>query len=359
MFGRPLRYLLFSLLVTSLSGCFSGEGVTVKPTALGVMNEITVVCDQSMWSGIVGQAVENTLGGVYPITPRPESMFDLRYYSPEQLRADHHRRQLRTYLIIGNLSDSNSVTTDIIKNDLGSERVERVKADSTFRTSIGRDKWAFGQLVIYLFGNTDEEIVKALKDNFGGISSKVNNHDAKQLYQYTYARGKNPGISRMLTERYGITLDIPVTYQVALDSLNEDKLLWLRKDIESGIVNLVFREYPYRNTDQLDKDYIRQRFDSFGRKFVTSDTPNSYLVSNPNDLPVLEFNRTISGHYVKEVRGIWEMVNEFLGGPYQSYAIVNEHTGKLLIVDGFILMPGLSKRNLMQEIDLIVNSIKW
>ena len=53
------------------------------------------------------------------------------------------------------------------------------------------------------------------------------------------------------------------------------------------------------------------------------------------------------------------MENDFMGGPFISYALVNETTGKLLVIDSFIFAPGKKKRNSMQQIDLMVKSLKW
>ncbi len=359
MFERAFSCTLVLIALAFITSCGPASNMSVKPTALGTMNEITVIADETVWSGIVGTSIDELLGGAYPITPRPEPLYDLRQYTVNQINEEPLRRQLRTYLVIGNINDQNSPSAQLIRDDIGQERVNKALTDSTFRTSIGREKWAYGQLVIYLFGDSDEDIVRALKENYNGISSKIAEHDAKQLYQYTYAKGINKGLSKSFVERYGVTIEIPASFKIAMDSLTEDKLIWLRKDLPSGVVNLVFRLYNYTSEKQVSDEYIRERFDSFGRKFVSSEAANSYMVSNPVDLPILPFNRTIDNRYTKEIRGIWEMENDFLGGPFQSYAIVNESIGKLLIIDGFIYAPGVKKRNMMQEIDLIVNSIRW
>jgi len=82
-------------------------------------------------------------------------------------------------------------------------------------------------------------------------------------------------------------------------------------------------------------------------------------VINDRDLPILEYDRQIGDLFAREWRGIWEMQNDFMGGPFISYAIVNEDKGKVFVVDALFFAPGVRKRDFMQQIDLMVKSIKW
>ena len=40
------------------------------------------------------------------------------------------------------------------------------------------------------------------------------------------------------------------------------------------------------------------------------------MKSNTVDLPVYEYAYQLNGSYTKELRGIWEMENDFMGGPF-------------------------------------------
>ena len=128
--------------------------------------------------------------------------------------------------------------------------------------------------------------------------------------------------------------------------------------MKEGVANVAIREFDYTNTDLIGKEAAKERFNTYGT-YVSSERENTFIIINDRDLPILEFDRTISNRYAKEWRGIWEMENDFMGGPFISYALVNETTGKLLVIDTFIFAPGKKKRNSMQQIDLMVKSLKW
>ncbi len=330
----------------------------IKPNALGVMNEIVVITDDDIWSSIVGDTVRYFFEGIYPLTPRPEPIFDLRQYEVKELNAQPLKKELRTYLILANLNDTNSEITQFVMKDLGEERLQRARTDSSFNTSVGRDKWANGQILMYVFAYGTDELAAAVERNFNGISSKVNEHDAVQLEQLTYARGRNAGLSGNMIGRYGAEINIPGDFRVALNAPEEDSLYWLRKDTKDGVINMAFRLFDYNDQNQLVTESMKNRFQTFGR-FVNSERENTYIVINDEDLPILEFNRTISSRYTKEYRGIWEMENDFMGGPFIIYNIVNETQGKLLSIDAFIFAPGKKKRDMMQQVDHIVKNIRW
>ena len=355
-----LRYLISILLLTTLASCSNQENprFKVKPSALGVMNEIVVISDDDIWSSIVGDTVRHYFEGVYPLTPRPEPIFDLRQYEVAEINFQPLKKELRTYLILANLADTESEATQFVSRDLGEERIARAKSDPTFNTSVGKDKWANGQILIYLFAYGTDALATAVEQHFNGISSRINEHDAVQLYQSTYAKGHNRGLTSRLVERFGAEIDLPFDFQLVLDKEDENGLIWVRKEMKEGVANIAIREYDYTSTDLISKQAAKERFDAFGTH-VSSKRENTFIVINDRDLPILEFDRTISNRYAKEWRGIWEMENDFMGGPFMSYAVVNETTGKLLVVDSFIFAPGKKKRNAMQQLDLIVKSLKW
>ena len=343
-----------------LFGCTNSNDprFKVKPSALGVMNEIVVITDEDLWTSIVGDTIRHFFEGYYPITPRPEPLFDLRQYSVSELNSQPLKKELRTYLVVANLDDDTSDITQFVIQDLGEQRIQRAKDDPEFNTSVGRDKWATGQILIYLFAHGPDGLAAAVERHYNGISSKVNAHDNIQLDQLTYARGKNLGLSSKLLGRYGAEIEFPGDFETALDAPDDFGLIWLRKDTKDGIINMVARQFDYTGPSFLEKEDVKDRFNLFGR-YVTSDIENDFMTINDVDLPMLSFDREISSRYTKEWRGIWEMDKDFIGGPFITYNIVNENEGKVLSIDAFIFAPGKKKRDMMQQVDHIVKNIRW
>lgn len=354
-----LRYVSIVLSVFCLYNCQSVDpsAMKTKGKALGKMGEIVVVSDNSVWDGMVGDSIDYYLAGPFPITPRPEPLFDLRHFTPEKVEYESLLQELRTYLIVADLSDENSPSTQMLRKDLGDARFEKAKTDPNFNSSIGKNKWATGQIIMYLFGNGHEEICKSIRANLNSITHRVHDHDNEQLHQFAFSRGVNLGLTDTLGRKYGIELKIPIGYREV--PVAGDSILWLRSDVDDAVVSsLVFRKVPYKSKSQLTKQYFISLRDQYGKAYVDADTEGSYMQVNDKDMPILEYNIELDGAYAKEFRGIWEMTKDFMGGPFTGYLILNEKKGEVIFVDGWVYAPGEDKRKFVRQLEHIVKSIK-
>ena len=241
-----LIFIMFIFTVTFTS-CIDrvGDRMRVKPSALGRMNEIVVLADDELWESPVQDTFDYYFGSAYPIMPRPEPMFDLRHFSLNELDMEPLRKELRTYVLLADLSKLESRTTQMVKNDLGQDRFIKALAGEVTST-VGKDKWARGQLIIYLMAPDVETLYSVIKESYPALSRRVNNHDEEQLRQQVYGAKSNIGLSQEIEEHFGIHMDIPTRYQKAIYTLDDD-FVWLRKDDREAVMNIVISKYPYQS----------------------------------------------------------------------------------------------------------------
>jgi hypothetical protein len=79
---------------------------------------------------------------------------------------------------------------------------------------------------------------------------------------------------------------------------------------------------------------------------------------NDIDLPMFTKVTQVDNKYALEARGIWEIANDYMGGPFVSYLIHNPKQDELLFIDGFIHAPGEDKRNFMQYLEHILDTVQ-
>jgi len=354
-----IRILYILVIALLLSSCNSevAQQLDSKNPALGKLNQIIVVADEDLWIGSVGDTFRYYFESAYPILPTPEPIFDLKHYTPQELSASAVRKELRTYAFLADLSDTESPTAKLLKKDMGDEKYNSALKYGTPFSSMGKNKWAKGQLLVYLFGANQDSLKSSIKKSYPTLARKINEHDLKKLKAISFGIKENKGLTRKVSEQFGIDVEIPVEYETArYDSLNN--LLWLRRGSKQADYHMVFQKLKYNNPNQLDKKAIIDLRNKFGEKYVTSDIEDNLMIINNEDLPVYEYVTEIDGHYTKELRGVWEMTQEFTGGPFVTYVIVNEAKKELIYIDTFILAPGEKKRNHMQQLDCIVKSAK-
>lgn len=325
--------------------------------ALGTLNEIVVVAENDLWDGPIGDSIRYYYESAYPIIPQPEPFFDLRHFTPQELENEKLRRELRTYLVVADLSDDESGTTKMVRHDLGESKFSEALADPKKNNSIGRDKWAMGQIVVYLYANNQENLTSAIKNTFSAIAKRIHMHDRKIVESAVYSRQANGGLSKSLTEDFQLQVSIPYDYNVALENKDEN-LIWLRKDEGEAVFNLVIQKLPYENTETMSVAGIKSLRDEFGKYYVRSDEVGSYMRTNDLDLPIFEYNIEVDGSYALEARGIWEMTKDFMGGPFASYLILSKDKKHVFFIDTFIYAPGKKKRDKMQQLEYLVKSIK-
>ncbi len=327
----------------------------MKPAAMSIMNDIVVVSDEEDWNTMIGDTFQYYFASAFPIMPQPEPFFDLRHFTVEQLNAEALRKQLRTYVILVNLEDDESATTQMVRKDLGEDRFLKNRTDGLLKSSVGKDKWARNQIVIYIMGRGEDELVKNIKESFSAVAKRINIHDEDQLKAKVYAKNVNLGLSEEIQTNYGIQLQLPADYQTVM---SKDNFSWFRKDTKDATLNLVIKKIPYQDPKDLSTENILSLAGQFGANVDPNNEAN-VLQINDQDLPIMEYTRKIDDNYTLEVRGIWEMSDDFIGGPFVSYLIHNEKEGTLLNAFTFVFAPGQQKRDFVQQLDYLVKQIKF
>lgn len=347
-----MRWITIVVFIVSLLSCSdSSQKFGRKAKALGVPNQVAVIADEELWESFVGDTLRDYLESLYPVLPRPEPLFDVRFFTPMDLRVEKLRRELRTYLVVASAEQPQSEAYDLVKKHLG----QRANF-SKMQLNKNKDQWASGQLLLYYTAPTDSMLARNFADYLPAISQQVAQHDYKPIRAKAFLKGERKSLSRKMDSLFHIDIKIPADF---IQAEAQDSFIWLRKDFEDITANLMFRELPYVSKEQLSKEYIKSIRNYLGQIYVKSNTPDSYMVINDENLPMYTFTKKVDDKYALQAKGIWEMTEDFMGGPFVSYLIVREDRNSLLFVDAFVLAPGRRKRNMMQELETIIEGLNF
>lgn len=355
---RPISFLFYILLAIGfLAGCASESSpqYKAKPKAFSKINEISIVADKTIWEGPVGDSLRYYFGAPYLILPSPEPIFDLRYFEAYKIREERIFRTLRNYIFLANLNDEESPTTKLIKGDLGDEKVDAARGGKRVNTSVGKDKWAIDQNVFYLYSDSEDGLIETIRKSHPALVERFRQIESPRIKATAYQGGNNEDIQIKIKEKFGVNMEIPKGFMVAL---SEGNMMWLRRETKGVSSSLLMTKVPYKSESQLTQKSIRSIRDTMGG-WITSNSADSYMRTNDVDLPMFVEKTDLNGNYAVLSHGIWEMENDFMGGPFVNAAVVNESTGELFVIDGFVFAPGEEKRNLMQYLDMIMETIKF
>jgi len=356
---KSLNQILFVLLTTLLlNSCAEEVQQSLKsvPLAYGNLNQVVVLADKDLWEGPLGDTLVYYYSSAFPILPQPEPLFDLKHIEPAQLAKEPALKNLRCFLILDNLNDTDSPTTQWVIKDIGKEKARRAQEDPGFYSLSAKDKYAKNQLLIYQFAHSEDALIENLKKSFNAVTQKI--HDAgKHIIDATvFQAGESQKLKQEIRDKMGAEIRIPADYVLAI---SDEEVIWVRKETRKISSNLMFKKIKYLDQSQLTKAKIKSIRDSLGRKYVSSSEPGSYMRINDKDLPMFSWVKSINNNYAIEARGIWELEHDFMGGPFVSYLIHNSQKGELLFVDGFLHAPGEEKREYMQELEYIISSVEF
>ncbi|MBB4080002.1 hypothetical protein GGR28_002629 [Lewinella aquimaris] len=353
---RSRIFLLSFALVLALTSCGSEEFQrTLQPTpsAFGQINSLVVVADSSTWKAGVADSVAYFFEAPYIILPQPEPIFDVRFITPERVVAEPTWGQLRNYVVLADLSDTDSPTTQMVLNDLSDDKIQQVRTDG-YGTAVAKNKWATGQQLVYIMGKNHDALLTGFGKVYPGVVKRIKEGEDERMRVTTYFEGINRRLGDTIRQLSGASLDIPGGYvRVPLDT---DDVVWLRKEVQGASLNIMVTKVPYEDKRQLSKEGLKEIRDRIGKEYVSSTTENTYMRINDTDLPMFTEATELNGAFAIEGRGIWEIENDFLAGPFVSYLLNDEAEDELVLVDGFVYAPGRRKRDLMEEVVQIIRS---
>jgi hypothetical protein len=303
---------------------------------------------------VVGDTFFYYFSAPYILLPQPEPIFDVAHMTPEQLAAQPLKKEFRTIIFLADLNDESSSTSRMVRNDLGPEKLAELQQKGKgYSVTTGQDKWALKQQLYYVSGLGEDKLTACVINNFPAIARKISERDQAIVKSTAYQGGEDSKLEGDVFAKFGLNLKVPKGFKLAkYDS--HSNTLWLRSDEREFVGNIIIHKLPYKDKSQLTKAGLKQIRNSV-TAIVTSEQPKTYMRINDEDLPLFVENDV----YTVQAKGIWDMVNDFMGGPFVSNLMLNTKTNELVLVDGFVFAPGEDKRNHMQEIEHVISTARF
>ena len=217
------------------------------------------------------------------------------------------------------------------------------------------DVWASPQIAISLKASSDTALEKLFLKNADKIYMYFHQNDIKRVIN-AFERDKNAVIVDTIKKVFGVDIVIPSNYYIAKKTKN---FIWLRKEMPKYSQALIIYSFPYNDTLQLNFKSIYNKRDAISKKFIQGDIDNSYMAIENKYIKPMSVNLLFKSHYAIETRGLWMVVNDFMGGPFINYTILDEKNNRIIVADGYVYAPNQEKRDLLIQLESIIHSIKF
>lgn len=320
---RFLMLVSISLILFSCNDKSSKE--SYLPDSSGKINQLQVVLDNSLWEDSVGESIRNIFAAPVQGLPNYEPMFSIS--------------QMPTQVFSGFATKSRIIL-----------KIEKGKPAGT---SIKRNVLASPQTLVVVSGKTNQEIIQQMETNAAKIVSAFKKEELKEKQRRIRISLYD---TKEIQKQLGIDIKFPTSYRIAT---HDDNFFWIRRDITTGNMDFMIYEVPLNSIKKGDStvlDIIRMR-DSIGKAHIQSSVEGAYMITEEAYAPSV-FNITVDNKPTIETKGIWDMKNAFMAGPFINYAIQDKAHDRYIVLEGYVFAPSLEKRDYMFELEAILKSVK-
>ncbi|MEE9361900.1 MAG: DUF4837 family protein [Cellulophaga sp.] len=325
---KKIKISLLALFLVAVA-CKDNKQKKYLPESIGAINNVAVVIDNDLWKGKVGDKIREHFAAPVLGLSWDESSFTLN--------------QMNSIVFTGTLRKTRSVVF--------------VQKDTVNIGHVKSDLYATPQKIGVFKGRTEDEIIQNIEAKAAEAIKAFKEVEISEA-QKRFQRSLNK--ETVLDENFGISLQMPSAYRVGQQ---EDNFVWIDRQIPKGNMNIIAYTLPYdsfSNEATFVADILRKK-DSIGKLYIPgTDVPNkvTYMKTEKIFAPYIVATE-IGGKKAVEVKGIWEIHNYPMAGPYVSYIINDAENNRKIVIEGFVFAPQTRKRDYMFELESIIKTVTF
>ena len=330
------KIVTFALIVLAFVGCreFHTLSKDGKKPIQGGAYEVLVVCDNSEWESPLGTKLRELLEQPVEMLNQNEPMFNVLRITSGDLRhlLLQHRNILKVVI---------------------SDKVAQAQINAQY------DLDAAPQIVLTFQAPTQKAALEYLEANGDALTKVL--EIAERNRTIAYAEKHNVKVlNDLLHSEFDIDAKIPKGYELRSQSEN---FLWASYEFPTASQGFFCYSYPYRGKGSLTADYLVAMRNSFAKR-IPGPSDGSYMITveqipdaeGKGVLPLRPLYRSVvvNGREWIEMRGFWDVENDYMGGPFVSYTTVNDATNEVFTIDCYVFSPKYGKRNFLRPLEHLV-----
>jgi len=317
-------FIVISIIFLSIISCDKKDGTITLVESAGNINHLTIVIDNNLWNGSVGDSLREIIAKPILGLPQEENQFSVTQVPPKTF--GRLFKTSRNILFIG-LED---------KEGYG----------------VKKDLYARPQMTMTIIGKDKTALINQINKHKGEIISVFKTSDLKLFQQKITAKHWDSKKIKTLSN-LGIELKIPEDYSLIIDT---GDFMWFRQDISKGSLNIITYTLPILDSLNIPNNIVSAR-DTIGKKYIPGQFEGTYMVTEAAYTPFTKPTR-ISNQPSFETRGKWEVKGDFMAGPFLNFTVIDKVHNRLLVVEGFTYAPSINKRDYMFELEAILRTLK-
>ena len=236
----------------------------------------------------------------------------------------------------------------------------QIKIDPTQYTTAkfkySRDVYAAPQLVVTLQAHDANQFKEFVADNSEMISQFFTRAELNRQIDIL-REDHQPVFQEQIKKVFGADMWIPAELTKVTTGRH---FVWARcerfvKKVEQEL-NIVVYSYPYRDVNTFTEKYFIHKRDSVMKANIPGPKEGQYMMTTKGF--TLVSDETVHRHYAQVVRGLWNIKDYDMGGPFVSVARVDEENQRVVVAEAFVYYPNHAKRDYIRKLEAALYTLR-
>ena len=327
---KIIFWLAAMAAVLTVVSCKNQERKPLLPSISGKAGEVLIVINKEYWEDNVGTSLRGLLASDCPYLPQKEPLYTLINITPGAFTDIF---QIHRNIFIVNI-DSKATNPSVM-----------------FRSDI----WASPQCVIGVNAPDSETACRLISENGEKILSTLEQAERDRVitnsirYEEVTLR---PAVARLT----GGILHFPGGYTLKKQT---DDFLWVSYDTQYTTQGFLIFKYPATGTEaDFSRDTLMTRSNEYMKANVPGMFENTYMTISNAIMPDVRYIKYKDREFA-QMRGLWEVYNDYMGGPFVSHAFYSQDGKEIIVLEAFVYAPKYDKRHYLRQVESILYSFEW
>lgn len=326
---KKINLLLIIAVAVVLQSCKCTGGPQLMPNVSGKAGEVVIVINKSDWEGEIGMGLRSILAADEPYLPQREPMFTL-VNIPENAFSSIFQTH-RNLIIVKVISDQKQP-----------------------KVAIQENVWAAPQTVVTITGADSQIIAEEIERQSGRLSGALLMAERNRNIQNA-KRYEERSLRDLVTEEFDGSPFFPKGYSLKMRTTD---FIWISYETTYTNQGVFIYRFPFRDSSDFSHENLVRQRNTMLQRNVPGQVDNSYMTTNllvEPGLRWISYNRRVFA----ELRGLWEVENDFMGGPFISHFFLDPDNKNIIAIEAFVYAPRYDKRNYLRQVESIIYSFDF
>lgn len=321
--------MAMAICILAMVSC-GGRKKALLPNVSGKAGEVIVVIDKADWEGAVGTAIRDTLAADCPYLPQREPLYSLVNVAPGGFGSMF---QIHRNIIILNISPKVTNPGMVLQQDV----------------------WATPQCIIRINAADSDSALEIFKENAGKIITTLEQAERDRII-INSKKYEERALAPVVSAMVGGSPHFPSGYRLKKQT---DDFIWISYDTQFTSQGILIYKYPVvAGKQMMGLDEILEENAEMLKNNVPGMFENTYMMTSTFARPSIKYMK-YKGRDFAEIRGFWEVYNDYMGGPFVAHAFYNQDGTEMIVMEAFVYAPKYDKRHYLRQIESVLYSFEW